>query len=177
MGRKNKGGKELAQTKDKTPLLPLSGTRKVVRTPTNPFYSAGTVEVLVPKEIIARRIQDIFAGSNKVRKADHYLVVWEGYPLKKDYTWEPIENLYGHEDLAQTYEQWLKTENERLDSQEAERKTARVDLIPDTLPAFGGSNIDPMHRILRTLSSIFSIHPDRLPLCFLFSGYPSQTTK
>ena len=25
------------------------------------------------------------------------------------------------EDLAQTYEQWLKTENERLDSQEAER--------------------------------------------------------
>jgi len=52
-------------------------------------------------------------------------VVWEDYPLEKDYTWEPIENLYGHEDLAQTYEQWLKTENERLDSVEAERKTAR----------------------------------------------------
>ena len=52
-------------------------------------------------------------------------MVWEDYPLKKDYTWEPIENLYGHEDLAQTYEQWLKTENERLDSQEAERKTER----------------------------------------------------
>ena len=28
------------------------------------------------------------------------LVVWEDYPLKKDYTWDPIENLYGHEDLA-----------------------------------------------------------------------------
>ena len=125
MGRKNKGGKELAQTKDQTPLLPLSGTRKVVRTPTNPFEAAGTVEVFVPKEIIARRIQHIFAGPNKGRKADHYLVVWEDYPLEKDYTWEPIENLYGHEDLAQTYEQWLKTENERLDSQEAERKTAR----------------------------------------------------
>ena len=96
-----------------------------MRTPTNPFEAAGTVEVFVPKEIIARRIQDIFAGPNKGRKADHYLVVWEGYPLKKDYTWEPIENLYGHEDLAQTYEQWLKTENERLDSVEAERKTAR----------------------------------------------------
>jgi hypothetical protein len=52
-------------------------------------------------------------------------VVWEGYPLKKDYTWEPIENLYGHEDLVQTYDQWLKTENERLDSQEVERKTER----------------------------------------------------
>ncbi len=105
MGRKNKAGKALGQTKDKTPLLPLSGTRKVVRTPTNPFEADDTVEVFVPKEIIARRILDIFAGPNKGRKAVHYLVVWEGYPLKKDYTWEPIENLYGHEDLAQTYEQ------------------------------------------------------------------------
>ncbi len=125
MGRKNKGGKELAQPKDQTPLLPLSGSRKVVRTPTNPFEAAGTIEVFVPKEIIARRIQQILRGPNKGRKADHYLVVWEDYPLEKDYTWEPIENLYGHEDLAQTYEQWLKTENERLDSQEAERKTER----------------------------------------------------
>ena len=58
MGRKNKGGKELAQTKDQTPLLPLSGSRKVVRTPTNPFEAAGTIEVFVPKEIIARRIQE-----------------------------------------------------------------------------------------------------------------------
>ena len=128
MGKKAgqiKAGQTLGQTNVQTPLLPLSGTRKVVRTPTNPFEAAGTVEVFVPKEIIARRIQDIFAGPNKGRKADHYLVVWEDYPLKKDYTWEPIENLYGHEDLAQTYEQWLKTENERLDSQEAERKTER----------------------------------------------------
>ena len=65
MGRKNKAGKSLGQTKDKTPLSPLSGTRKVLRTPTNPFEAAGTVEVFVPKEIIARRIQDIFAGTNK----------------------------------------------------------------------------------------------------------------
>ena len=91
MGRKNKAGKTLGQTKDKTPLLPLSGTPKVVRTPTNPFETADTVEVFVQKEIIDRRIQDTFPGSNKDRKADHYLVVWEGYPLKKDYTWEPIE--------------------------------------------------------------------------------------
>ena len=83
MGRKNKTGKVLTQTKDQTPLLPLSGTRKVVRTPTNPFEVADTVEVFVPKEIIDRRIQDIFTESNKGRKADHYLVVWEGYPLKK----------------------------------------------------------------------------------------------
>ena len=116
MGKKAgqiKAGQTLGQTNVQTPLLPLSGTRKVVRTPTNPFEAAGTVEVFVPKEIIARRIQAIFAGPNKGRKAEHYLVVWEDYPLKKDYTWEPIENLYGHEDLAQTYEQWLKTENER----------------------------------------------------------------
>ena len=50
-----------------------SGTRKVVRTPTNPFEVAGTVEVFVPKEIIARRIQEISAGINKGRKSDHYL--------------------------------------------------------------------------------------------------------
>ena len=80
MGKKagqKKAGKTLGQTKDQTPLLPLSGTRKVVRTPTNPFEVDDTVEVFVPKEIIARRIQDIFAGSNKGRKDDHYLVVWE----------------------------------------------------------------------------------------------------
>ena len=57
MGRKNKTRKTLAQTKDQTPLLSLSGTRKVVRTPTNPFEVTGTVEVFVPKEIISRRIQ------------------------------------------------------------------------------------------------------------------------
>ena len=77
MGKKKgekKSGKTLGQTKDQTPLLSLSGTRKVVRTPTNPFETTGTVEVFVPKEIIARRIQDIFAGPNKGRKADHYLV-------------------------------------------------------------------------------------------------------
>ena len=72
MGRKNKTGKALAQTKDQTPLLSLSGTRKVVRTPTNPFEETDTVEVFVPKEIIDRRIQDIFAGPNTCRKADHY---------------------------------------------------------------------------------------------------------
>ena len=102
MGKKAgqiKAGQTLGQTNVQTPLLPLSGTRKVVRTPTNPFEAAGTVEVFVPKEIIARRIQAIFAGPNKGRKAEHYLVVWEDYPLKKDYTWEPIENLYGHEDV------------------------------------------------------------------------------
>ena len=32
-------------------MLSLSGTRKVVRTPTNPFEAAGTAEVFVPKEI------------------------------------------------------------------------------------------------------------------------------
>ena len=44
---------------------------------------------------------------------------------KKDYTLEPIENLYGHGDLAQTYDQCLKTENESLDSKETERRTVR----------------------------------------------------
>jgi hypothetical protein len=52
--------------------------------------------VFVPKEIIARRIQDIF--------------VWEGYPLQKDYTWDPIENLYDQEELVETYEKWLKAD-------------------------------------------------------------------
>jgi hypothetical protein len=66
---KKKAGKTVAQTKDQTPLLPLSGTHKVVRTPTNPFEATGTAEVFVPKEIIARRIQDIFAGPNERQKS------------------------------------------------------------------------------------------------------------
>ena len=60
-------------------------------------------------------------------------MVWEDYPQKKDYTWEPIENLYGHEDLPQTDEQWLKAENERLDSEEIERKTVRFSFAGLTL--------------------------------------------
>ncbi len=81
--------------------------------------------MFVPKEIIDRRNQDIFTGPNKGRKVDHYLVVWEGYPLQKDYTWEPIENLYDQEELVETYEKWLKTDNERLDIEERERKIAK----------------------------------------------------
>ena len=38
-------------------------------------------------------------------------------------------NLYGHEELVETYEKCLKTENERLDRTESERKTDRK-LIP-----------------------------------------------
>jgi hypothetical protein len=62
-------------------------------TPTKQFTVTGRLnaELHVPKEIIPRRIQDITSGINEVRKSDHYSVVWGGYPLKKDYTWKPIE--------------------------------------------------------------------------------------
>ena len=60
---------------------------KVVRTPTNSFETADNDEMYVPKEIIVRRLQEISAAMNKGRKSDHYFVVWEGYPRKKDYTW------------------------------------------------------------------------------------------
>ena len=43
----------------------LDLARKVVRTPTNPFEAAAKDEVFVPKEIIARRIQEISAGIYK----------------------------------------------------------------------------------------------------------------
>ena len=42
------------------------------------------------------------------------------------------KTLYGHEDLVETYEQCLKTENERLDREESERKTARQLTAPNT---------------------------------------------
>jgi len=89
-------------------------TPKVVRTTNDLTEVATTPEVHVPKDIIARRIQDISAGPDKGRKTDHYLVIWKGYPLKKDYTWDPIENLYDQEELVQTYEKCLKEDNERL---------------------------------------------------------------
>jgi hypothetical protein len=68
-----------------------------VRTPTNPFEVHVSAEVHVPKEIIARMMQDRLdstSGVNKGLNGDHSsdLVVWEGYPLKKDYTWEPIRS-------------------------------------------------------------------------------------
>ena len=52
---KSKGGKSLVQTKDQTPLMSLSGTRKVVRTPTNPLETPVNTEVHVPKEIITQK--------------------------------------------------------------------------------------------------------------------------
>ncbi len=69
--------------------MEIPGTRKVVRTPTNPFEVDDTVEVFVRKEIIAPRIQDIFPGSNKDRKTDHLLVVWEGLP----WSYDPLPSL------------------------------------------------------------------------------------
>jgi hypothetical protein len=56
-----------------------------VRTPTNLFEEVGTVEVFFPKQVIVRRIQDIFVVSNKDRKTVHYIVVWEDYPLGEQY--------------------------------------------------------------------------------------------
>ena len=43
----------------------------------------------------------------------------------KDYTWDPIDNLYCQEELVETYEKWLKADNERLDIEERERKIAK----------------------------------------------------
>jgi hypothetical protein len=42
--------------------LPALVRNSVVRTPTNPLEAAANAEVHVPKEIIARRIQEISAG-------------------------------------------------------------------------------------------------------------------
>ena len=53
-------------------------------------------------------------GPKKGQTADHYLVQWQGYEDPADETWEPIDNLYRHEDLVQEYEVWLKEENARV---------------------------------------------------------------
>jgi hypothetical protein len=58
-------GKTFVQTKGQTPLLSVSGTRKVVKTPSNVFEEAVNNEVNVPKEIIVRRIQEISVEINK----------------------------------------------------------------------------------------------------------------
>ncbi len=68
MGRKKKAFPPRMGRKKKAPLLPLSGTRKVVRTPTNPFESVVTVEVFVPKEIIAREFKTSLQGQTKTEK-------------------------------------------------------------------------------------------------------------
>ena len=64
---KPKGGKVLVYSRDQTPFRSLSGTQKVVRTPTTPLEEAVNGEDFVPKEIITRRIQDICAKPDKGR--------------------------------------------------------------------------------------------------------------
>ena len=58
-------------------------------------------EDFVPKDIISRRIR-----------------VTETFV-------QGIENLYDQEEPVETYEKWLKKDNERLDIEERERKIAR----------------------------------------------------
>jgi hypothetical protein len=43
----------------------------------------------------------------KERKSDHYLVVWEDYPLKKDYTWGLLRicMITRHYSKLETYDQ------------------------------------------------------------------------
>jgi len=91
-----------------------TAVKKAVRTPKNIFQVNSTEEEYIPVSIKARRIQKILHGPKKGQTADHYLVQWQGYEDPADETWEPIDNLYGHEDLVQEYEAWLKEENARV---------------------------------------------------------------
>jgi hypothetical protein len=72
---KPKGGKVLVHTRDQTPFLPLSGTRKVVRTPTTPLETVVNGEDFFPKDIITRRIQDIILVQGRTRTGKDGLTV------------------------------------------------------------------------------------------------------
>jgi hypothetical protein len=65
MDTSNKARKTLMYTKDQTPLMPLSGTRKVVRTPTDSFETADNVEVHIPEEIITDEFRKSLLESTK----------------------------------------------------------------------------------------------------------------
>ena len=84
------------------------------RTPDNPFQASDNSIEYVPLRVIAMRIQAILHGTSKGKRAEHYHVIWEGFPEEKDFTWEPLENLHGHEELVSDYELWLKEENKRV---------------------------------------------------------------
>jgi len=99
-------------------------TKRVMRTPNNPFESSKDTEY-TPLRIVARRLQEIQAGPNKGKNGEHFRVVWEGFSQEKDETWEPIENLYGHEHLVNDYEVWLKAHNLELDKKDAQEKVAK----------------------------------------------------
>ena len=70
------------------------------RTPDNPFQASDNRIEYIPSRVIAMRIEAILHGANKGKKEEHYHVIWEGFPMEKDYTWEPLENLHGHEELV-----------------------------------------------------------------------------
>jgi hypothetical protein len=80
---------------------------RVKRNPNNPFERGKDIEY-IPLRIVARRLQEIQDGPNKGTRGEHFRVVWEGFPLEKDDTREPIENKYGHEHIVREYEVWLK---------------------------------------------------------------------
>ena len=110
--------KNLSWTINKSLLLLLTGTRNIrlpVRDPTNPFESDFHDEVYLPKEIIVRRYHNWHQHG---RRSDHYLMVWEGFPFKKDYTSSAslgrlrIGNLCGHEKLVETCQRWLNRKRE-----------------------------------------------------------------
>ena len=102
------------------------------RTPDNPFLASDNSIEYVPLRVIAMRIQAIVHGANKGKKAEHYHVIWEGFPKEKDYTWEPLENLHGHEELVSDYELWLKEENKRQDNAAEEKRLARKRELEET---------------------------------------------
>lgn len=99
--------------------------QRVVRTHNNSFSASDNSIEYVPMRVIAMRIQAILHGANKGKRAEHYHVIWEGFPEEKDFTWEHLENLHGHEELVSDYEVWLKEENKRLDDVTEKKRLAR----------------------------------------------------
>jgi hypothetical protein len=75
MVKSNKTGKTLSHTKDQTPFLTLSGSQKVVRTPTNPFEEVVRDELFVPKEIIARMAKwNIRVRKQSCKQVNHLIL-------------------------------------------------------------------------------------------------------
>ena len=89
------------QTKDQTPLLPLSGTRKVVRTTTNPVETAVNAEMLSCTfqkkslfEEFRKSLQESVRGKNLIITA--VLLSGLGRLTTQERLYlKPIDNLYG----------------------------------------------------------------------------------
>ena len=114
-------------------VLVSQGKGEVKRTQQTPFDPAGSNDV----EYIVREIK-----AERVAKggAAQWLIGWENFPDPKHDTWEPVENLAGHETTISDFRIRAQEEQEVREAAAAEKRKykvkAREGIHPESMSYF-----------------------------------------